>query len=161
VKLLIAGTGNVLRGDDGFGVVAAQRLIEEGVPVDVTVMDVGIGGIHLVQQLMEPVDVLIVLDAVDVGREPGAVLVLRPDVLDVSAMPVSERHDQLADMHYAVPERALMLAKGLGILPKSVWIVGCQPREAEHYEVGLSEEVMGGVDAALAEVRKIVSEFVS
>lgn len=124
-------------------------------------MDVGIGGIHLVQQLMEPVDALIVLDAVDAGREPGTVVVIHPDVLDVATMSVTERHDRLADMHYAVPERALMLAKGLGVLPKSVWIVGCQPRDAESYEMGLSEEVMRGVDAALAEVRRIVSEIVS
>jgi hydrogenase maturation protease len=159
MKILVAGVGNVLRGDDGFGVVVAQRLLEGDVPDCVRVVDVGIGGIHLVHELLDGVDALVTVDAVDVGRPPGAVLVIRPQVRDVNAMSLSERHDELADTHYATPERAFMLAKGLGVLPASVWIVGCQPADAHRLGEGLSPELERSVDVAIAEVRRLVSDL--
>lgn len=154
---MVAGVGNVLRGDDGFGVVVAQDLARLQVPDGVRVVEVGIGGIHLVQALMDPVDALVVIDAVDLGRSPGTILVIRPDVEDVTTMSVSERHDALADMHYATPERAFMLARGLGVLPTSTWLVGCQPFDAERLGEGLSVQMRPAVRAAIAEVRRIVS----
>lgn len=159
MKVLVAGMGNVLRGDDGFGVVVAQRLIEGHLPGGVRVLELGIGGIHLVQELMEPVDAVVVVDAVDLGRPPGTVLVVRPDVLDPNAMSLRARHDHLADMHYATPERALMLARGLGALPAGVWLVGCQPVDAERVGHGLSPEVAGAVDVAVAELRRLVASL--
>lgn len=158
MRILVAGTGNLLRGDDGFGVVLARRLAQGGTPAGVQVLDIGIGGIHLVQELLDPVDVLVVLDAVDVGRTPGTVIVLRPDVRDVAALPVSQRHDELADMHYATPERVFLLARGLGILPASTWIVGAQPEDAQRVGEGLSPAVDAALDAAAREVRRLVSE---
>ena len=154
---MVAGFGNVLRGDDGFGVAVARRLGDGAVPDGVRVLDVGIGGIHLVQELLDPVDALVVVDAVDLGRPPGTVLVIAPDVLDVAAMSPSERHDQLADMHYATPERAFMLARGLAVLPASLSVVGCQPVDAERLGEGLSPAVRGAVGTAIAEVRRLVS----
>src|SRR5919206_3931879 len=91
---------------------------------EVEVLDVGIGGIHLVQELLDPVDALVTLDATELGRPAGAVAVVRPDVRDPTGP------DDLADMHYATPERALMLARALNVLPERVWIVGCQPENA-------------------------------
>jgi hydrogenase maturation protease len=159
VRILVAGVGNILRGDDGFGVVAAHRLADEGVPEEVNVLDVGIGGIHMVQELLDPVEGLVVLDAVDLARPPGTVLVLRPEVVDVHGMTPQERHDHLADMHYATPERALMLARGLGVLPDSTWIVGCQPGDADRWGEILSPPVENAIGAALEEVRRIVNDL--
>lgn len=157
--MLVAGVGNLLRGDDGFGVVVANRLMEETLPAGVGVMDVGIGGIHLVQQLLDPIDALVVIDAVDLGRPPGTVLVIRPEVLDVAGMSSDERRDVLADMHYSTPERAFMLARALDALPGSLWIVGCQPEDAERLGEGLSPRVAGAIDPAIREVRRTVSEL--
>jgi hydrogenase maturation protease len=156
VKVLVAGVGNLLRGDDGFGVVVAHRLLEQGMPAGVRILDIGIGGIHLVQELLDPVDALVVVDAVDLGRPPGTVLVIRPDVRDVTALPLDRRRDELADMHYATPERAFMLARGLGVLP-ATWVIGCQPADAERVGEGLSPVVAAAVDAAGAEVRRLVT----
>lgn len=151
VRVLVAGVGNVLRGDDGFGVVAAQRLLGEPLPPEVEVLDVGIGGIHLVQELLDPVDALVILDATELGRPPGAVAVMRPDVREPRGT------DDLADMHYATPERALMLAGALNVLPERVWIVGCQPAEADGLGEGLSPAVASAVEPAVAEVRRLVA----
>ena len=151
----MAGVGNVLRGDDGFGVAVAQRLAAEGVPAHVRVLDIGIGGIHLVQELLEPTDALIVVDAVDLGRPPGTVLVIRPDVREPSGP------DDLADVHYAKPERALMLASALRVLPAVTWLVGCQPADADSLGDGLSPEVERAIEPALVEVRSLLATLVA
>lgn len=150
MRIVVAGVGNVLRGDDGFGVVVAQRLAAEELPDHVHVLDVGIGGIHLVQELFEPAAALIVVDAVDLGRAPGTVLVIRPTVREPSGP------DDLADVHYAKPERALMLAGALNVLPAATWLVGCQPRDADRLGEGLSDEVARAVEVAVSEVRALV-----
>jgi hydrogenase maturation protease len=158
VRIVVAGFGNVLRADDGFGVAVAHRLVTEEVPDGVEVFDVGIGGIHLVQDLMAvPADGLVILDALDLGRPPGTVIVARPDVFDVLTLDVMERRDHLADMHYATPERALMLASAMGVLPADVILVGCQPVDADAVGEGLSDPVRRGVEHAVTEVRDVVS----
>ena len=159
MNILVAGVGNVLRGDDDFGVAVVHRLLARGVPQGVRVIEVGIGGMHLVQALFDPVDALIAVDALDLGRQPGTVLVVRPEVRDVAAMSLAERHDELADMHYATPERAFMLARGLGVLPATVWLVGCQPVDVERLGEGLSPQLEMSVEAAAAEVRRLVAEL--
>lgn len=159
MDVLVAGLGNVLRGDDGFGVAVAERLARDPVPRGVRLVELGIGGIHLVQELFEPVRALVVIDAVDLGRPPGTVMVIRPDIVDVHAMSLTERHDHLADMHYATPERALMLARALGTLPDGVWLVGGQPADAERLGEGLSPEAGAAVEAASGEVRALVTSL--
>ncbi len=151
--------GNLLRGDDGFGVAVAQRLAGEPVPPGVLVREIGIGGIHLVQDLLDPVDALVVIDAVAVARPPGTVVVIRPEPADVHAMSAQDRHDALADMHYATPERALMLARALGVMPSVTWVVGCRPADTETLRDTLSPEVEAAVGPAVAEVRRIVTEI--
>ncbi|MCP9486197.1 MAG: hydrogenase maturation protease [Gaiellaceae bacterium MAG52_C11] len=153
MRILVAGVGNVLRGDDGFGVAVAQRLLAQNVPEEVEVLDIGIGGIHLVQELLAGADALVVVDAVDLGNAPGTVVVQRPDVREVSGP------DDLADVHYATPERALMFARGLEILPASVWLVGGQVVDAERLGEGLSPALAGAVDPAAGEVRRLVCEL--
>lgn len=158
-SVLVACFGNVLRGDDGFGNVVAARLEDERPPDTVEVMEVGIGGIHLVQELMGGVGALIVVDAVDLDRDPGTVVVLRPDVRDVTGLPVSQRRDELADMHYATPDRALMLAKALDVLPDEVWLVGAQVTRPEQLGEGLSDALAGAVGSAVDEIRRVVGEL--
>jgi hydrogenase maturation protease len=156
--VLVACFGNVLRGDDGFGTAVSTALLSAPLPAGVAVMDVGIGGIHLVQELMRGrVDLLVVVDAVDLGHEPGTVVVQRPDVTDVTVLPEHQRRDELADMHLATPARALMLARGLGVLPATTLLVGVQTTDTERVEQGLSTATAAAVRTAAEEVRRIVT----
>ena len=159
-RAIVACFGNVLRADDGVGPAVAQALAAEGVPDRVEVMEVGIGGIHLVQELMSDVDVdvLIIVDAVDLGRPPGTVVVQRPDVLDVSTLSVDRRRDELADMHLATPARALMVALGMGILPPTTLLVGVQTTDTDEPRYGLSPVTRGAVAVAVQEVRRLLSK---
>lgn len=158
-RVLVVGVGNVLRSDDGFGVAVARRLAGRDLPPGVTVAETGIGGIHLVHELMAGYDALIVVDAVDRGRPPGSVLVIEADVIDVAELPLDDRHDLLADMHLATPERALMVARAVGVLPERTIIVGCQPTDAEELGIGLSAETAAAVDVAVAEVQRCLAEL--
>ena len=159
MRVLIAGVGNVLRGDDGFGVEVARRLESESLPDGCSVIETGIGGIALVQELQEGWDALVVVDTVDQGRPPGTVLVIVPDVVDVDALDPLARHDLLADMHLATPERALMLARALGVLPGEVRVVGCQPTDADAVADELTPPVAGAVAVAIREVRRLCASW--
>ncbi|MGH9182692.1 MAG: hydrogenase maturation protease [Acidimicrobiales bacterium] len=161
MRVLVAGVGNVLRGDDGFGVEVARRLERATLPEGVRVIETGIGGIALVQELQDGFDALVVVDAVDRGRPPGQVMLIEPEVLDVETLSWAERSDVLADMHLATPERALMLARALGVLPTSLLMVGCQPEDPHAVGEGLSAPVAAAVDVAVGEVLGHVRDLVA
>ncbi len=110
------------------------------------------------QELQNGWDGLVVVDAVDRGRPPGTIMVIEPEVADVAAMSWEARNDLIADMHLATPERVLLLARALGVLPAWVRIVGCQPADAESVREGLSPEVAAAVGVACDEVRRLVGE---
>lgn len=160
MTVLVACFGNVLRGDDGVGVVVAERLITEPLLLAGTrVLEVGIGGMQLVQELLEGgVEMLLIVDAVDLGRPAGSVVVQRPDVLDVSRLSPSERRDELADTHLATPGRALMMALGLGVLPETTLVVGVQTTDTQEPRKGLSERTMSAVPVAVQEVLRLIAE---
>lgn len=161
-RILIAGMGNILRRDDGFGVEVAQRLIKQAdLPEQVTVVEVGTGGISLVQELMAPpgYDALLLLDATERNGEPGQVYVLEAEVPELDTFPEAVKRDFLADMHYAVPSRALILAKALDALPQKTFIVGCQPDFVDEFAIGLSEPVAVSIDKAVQQVRVLVANL--
>ncbi len=158
MRAIVACFGNVLRADDGVGPAVAQALIDEVLPEGVRVLEVGIGGIHLVQELLDGVDLLLVVDAVDLGRAAGTVVVQRPDVLDVSTLAVDRRRDELADMHLATPARALMVALGLGVLPGTTLVVGVQTTDTQEPRQGLSEVTARAVPVVVREIHRLLDE---
>ena len=137
--------GNVLRRDDGFGPAVAARLGD--VPPGVDVVETGIGGVALLQELMAGCDGLIVVDAVDRGAEPGSVFVVVPNVAE---------YDNVPDMHLANPDRVLSIARGLGCLPPRILMVGCEPADADDMGQELSAPVARAVDVAVREVQEAV-----
>lgn len=161
MRVLVAGVGNVLRADDAFGVEVARRLEKMDLPDGVHVVETGIAGIALVQELQEGWDALIVIDAVDRGRPPGQVMLIEPDIADVDAMSLDERHDFLADMHLATPERSLTLARALGVLPSRLLMVGCQPEDPNAVSETMSAPVAAAVDIAVAEIVRHLDDLLT
>ena len=161
MRILIAGVGNVLKADDAYGVVVAQRLMEMELPAGVDVVETGIGGIALVHELQNGYDAMIVADAVDRQRPPGTVMIIEPDVIDVNALSWGEKSDLLSDIHLATPERVFMMAKALGVLPSRLVMVGCQPVDVEALGTDLSPEVTAAVEVAIVEILRVVEEFIA
>lgn len=160
MRILIAGVGNVLRGDDGFGVAVAQSLAAgANLPEGVEVFEAGIAGVPLVQELMDGYDALIVADAVERDGAPGTVYVIEPEVGDPSMIDPAAFHASLADAHYTEPSKVLVLAKALEVLPPVYFVVGCQPAGYDELGAELSEPVRKAVGVAVGRIESLVEEI--
>ena len=158
MRILIAGVGNVLRGDDGFGVEVLRRLQRLPDLSGVEFFESGIAGISLVQRLMDGYDALVIVDALDRCAEPGRVFVLEPDQESLSTL--GAPHES-TDLHQADPEAVLRMAHALKVLPKRVWIVGCQAIGCDDLGARLSDPVARAVPVASRRVQEIIASLTS
>ncbi len=148
-RTLIAGFGNVLRGDDGFGVEVIRALEDrQDRFAGIELMEVGTAGIRLAQELLTPCDFLIVVDAMTRGGSPGDLYVL--EIESVESI-------QEVDMHVAIPSRSLAVAKALGVLPPRVYIVGCEPGPVDDLAMELSPPVRKAVNEAVDRIEELLA----
>ena len=154
-KILIAGVGNELRQDDAFGLIVARELLKnKSRHPNVMIQEIGIGGIHLVQELHNQYDILVILDAVNWGGKAGDIYWRIAETDDINELPKDEKRNFLADMHYTTPVRALMLAKAVNVLPTEVYILGCEALTTAEFEMGISDEVKQAIPKALEQINK-------
>lgn len=146
-RVLIAGIGNVLRGDDGFGIKVVQRMSALALPPGVELYEAGAAGIALAQKLADGYDVCILADAAKCGGAAGVLYRLKPKI------PAAPRD---IGMHDLDPGKILALAAALGGLPAEVVLIGCEPRETEDLCEELSAPVAASVDAAVELILKEV-----
>lgn len=161
-RVLIAGVGNLLRGDDGFGVEVAQRLLAcpPLIPgAAITVIETGIGGMHLVQELLSGYDALVVLDAVERAAAPGTLFLLEPARVEPLSWTVEVRRDFFADTHYAEPAHAMALAEAVGALPPRVLVVGCQVAVVDELLQGLTPAVARAVELVGQQLPRIIGDW--
>ena len=93
--LTIIGCGNLNRSDDGVGVVVAQRLqhaLNETPALNVRIFDCGTAGIEVMFQARGSRE-LIIIDASQIGSEPGAVYEVPGRVLEQLHTPSYNLHD--------------------------------------------------------------------
>lgn len=151
--VLVAGIGNIFQGDDAFGVEVIKRLATQKLPDYVTLRDFGIRGFDLAYALMEPWDLVILVDAISRGGSPGTLYVIEPDEsLNHSAA-------KEIDTHGMNPTRALDLVRTLGGTPPKMLVVGCEP-----VELGGEEGLMDlspAVTASVEEAVRIVAERIA
>jgi hydrogenase maturation protease len=149
-RVLVAGIGNVLAGDDGFGSEVARRLAGSPAADGVRVVDYGIRGMHLAYDLLDPWDALVLVDALPDRGSVGAVAVLEITPADVRAgAPV--------DAHGMDPATVLATLGALGgRLPPRTLLVGCQVADTGE-GMGLSAPVAAAVDEALAVVGSLLA----
>ena len=76
-QTLILGVGNVLLGDEGVGVHAIEYLKQFSLPPNVTLVDGGTGGFHLLSYF-EEYSPIILIDATMDGNVDGTVRLLKP-----------------------------------------------------------------------------------
>lgn len=70
-RIVVLGLGNILYGDEGFGVRVAERLYSRyAFPDNVEIVDAGTQG-HPLLAFVERATRLLLLDAVDFGLQPG------------------------------------------------------------------------------------------
>jgi hydrogenase maturation protease len=151
LRTLVAGFGNVRLGDDGFGVEVVHRLKAQPLPEGAHVRDFGIRGLHLVFDLLESWDAILLVDAMKHGDPPGTVFVLDPNI-DAIGDPSS-----LPDAQSLHPAAVLRTAHALGARMYNLHVIGCEPADLSEH-VGLSEPVEHGVDEAVRIVHERLAE---
>jgi len=158
-RILVACMGNVLRGDDGFGVAVAEALDDREVPPGVTVTEVGISGVSMAQDLMDGYDAMVLVDAMERGTAPGTVHVERAEVPDLDEYSQREIGSFAADMHQTDPSKVLVLGEALEVLPEPTVLVGCEPRVTDDLEDSLSDPVRAAVPRAVNHVETVLDEI--
>lgn len=152
MKRLVVGFGNVLLGDDGFGVEVLRQLAKVRLPSCVDVMEVGISGFDLVLKLMDGYDEVVVVDAARRGGDPGSLYVFSPTEADLDAASVGR-----LDPHLAEPTRAMKMARQLGVLPAKITVVACEPRTCG-VEIKLSRPVRQCLPRAVRTIVRILED---
>lgn len=142
-RILVACIGSDLAADDGVGHAVYQRLMRVVLPEGVRVEFFGLGGLQLVEQLAGE-QVLIVVDAVQLGVEPG-----RVHLLDLDDLSGDTGLGGIA--HQMGLAEALQLGRRLTPqrMPHRVMLVGVQGRTFDRLDQALSPEVEAAVARAV------------
>jgi hydrogenase maturation protease len=151
-RVLIACIGNIFLGDDGFGTEVARRLGSRPLPEGVILKDFGIRGFDLTYALLEPYELIILVDACARGGAPGTVYVIRPDATTGAPAPF--------EAHGMNPGNVLRLAQAMGGTSANILIVGCEPADLgpeDEGKLGLSGPVTAALDEAVAVIDTLVS----
>jgi hydrogenase maturation protease len=150
-KILVACIGNMFLGDDAFGMEMANRLQGRSLLEGVSVVDFGIRSYDLAYALMQEWELVILVDALSQGGEPGTLYVLEPDLADAAgASP---------DAHTMNPVAVLQLVRALGGNMGRVLVVGCEPHSVEPRDdgnIGLSPVVAHSLDEAVHMVEELI-----
>jgi hydrogenase maturation protease len=136
---LVLALGSPLRADDGVGQAVVKALQAVAVPAGVALLDGGTPGLETVL-LLQGYQRTIIIDAADLGREPGDWVRFTPDQANLGA------NDTRAGLHAAGLAEALELGRALGILPDEIIIYGIQPQTLD-WLTGLSEAVQAAIPA--------------
>ena len=143
-SILILGCGNTLLGDDGFGPAVAQHLRGNfTIPADVCVFDAGTSVREILFDTVlsdKKPSRIIIVDAIDCGREPGELF-----LLDIDSLPKIKLDD--FSMHQ-IPTSNLLceLQNHCGI---EVIVIACQvTNTCDSVNPGLSMSVEKAVKSA-------------
>jgi len=151
IKISLIGLGNLLLGDEGVGVHAVEALKKKyDFPEEVRLLDGGTLGLDLLH-LIEGMDRVLFVDAVDLKKKPGTIAVIQGEDLPSILEPkLSLHHVGLADLLFA--------SSFLGTRPAEIALVGIQP---ETLEIGLelSPTIKGRFDKLLETVLEKLREW--
>lgn len=150
-KVLVAGVGNIFLGDDGFGVAVANKLCEMDFPPEALVKDFGIASIHLVFELLNGYEVLILIDAVQTGETPGTL-----SCFEIDQESVLRDEATIADAHTMNPTSVVKLLNDFGGKVDTIYLVGCEPESIEE-TISLSPSVTQAVDEAVEMTKNLLA----
>ncbi len=124
MRAVVLGIGNIILTDEGVGVRAVEALEKSyQLPESVMAIDGGTSGMELLDDL-SGLDLLVVLDTIVAGKEPGTVISLTGDQVQVFFRKKMSPHQiGLCDV--------LASLELLGTLPKEVMVFGVQPLSLE------------------------------
>lgn len=145
MNICVMAVGNVLTGDDAVGPSVLETLdATYDFPESVQLFDVGTPGIDLTI-FMEPLDALVIIDAIKADAAPGTVKAYsRADLLK-GVLPV------VMSPHEPTLREALMRLQMMDAGPQDVTLIGAVP---EHLELvrGMSDKMKAAVPVIIERV---------
>ena len=152
MSILVAGVGNIVFGDDAFGVEVVRRMASRPLPPGVRVVDFGIRGYDLAYALMDRPDLTLMVDAVPLGGAPGTLYTIEPEANDADMPPAA------VEAHGLHPANVLRLVQAMGGIPGRVLVIGCEPDAVEEGgRMGLSPPVAAAVDEAVSMIESLIA----
>ena len=114
-RTVVAGVGNIFQRDDAFGVEVIRLLAGRPRPEGVRIEDFGIRGVHLVYELLNGCDLLVLIDAAQRGYQPGTVTVLElePAAAGTPA-PGAMAGSTVMDAHGLAPGQVIAMLAAMG-----------------------------------------------
>ena len=146
----IFAVGNPFYGDDGVGAAVLDRIREADIFPGAFLFDAHTDALALLDRFT-PGEMNVIVDAADMGLEPGAVTAFRPDEVKLKI-----RSDHLSMHGFGLGETFAM-ARRMGTLPEDVLIVGVQPARME-INTGLSEPVAAAIPQVLSLIEAEATE---
>ena len=154
IHTLIIGIGNSLMTDDGAGIHAIEALQGCDLPDNVELMDGGTLGFTLLESV-ENAGRLIVVDAANLGADPGTVQSFENEAMDAYLS-----NCRRSSVHEVNLMDVMSAAKFRGTMPQDYAMVGIQPAEVD-WGSEPTEAVARGVQEAVQVVLGMVAEEVS
>jgi coenzyme F420 hydrogenase subunit delta len=144
-EIVVAGCGNPLYADDGFGPAVVESLQGLELPENVKVLDAGLGGPHFVFTLLDPSSTkrLIIVDIADFGGTPGELRWLSVDELPAGSY---------RDIHSWDLTEPLQRIKDEIVIR----VLACQKKyvSAPEMVIGITDEVEKAIPGAVSEILK-------
>lgn len=142
-RIMVMGVGNILLSDEGLGVRFLDVFAKDTLPDNVELLEGGTAGLELVH-LIQDVDFLIIVDALNANAEPGALFRFQPGDLQV----IPEQYE--VSFHQIGIVEVLTMANVLGHAPQTL-IFGIQPKSLEW---GL--EISAEIEALFPRLKELV-----
>ncbi|MGQ9680870.1 MAG: hydrogenase maturation protease [Candidatus Bathyarchaeia archaeon] len=146
-RILIAGVGNRIMRDDGFGPRVIELLSTLDTLENVDLKDFGISGIYAAFDL-SGYDFAIFVDSINIEGKPGELKVIEVNLEKILDSRIAE-----LSLHEAGLEALLKFSKAIGTLPSRIILVGCIPKE-----ISLGYELSEEVEHAAHEAVKMIIE---
>jgi hydrogenase maturation protease len=141
-KILILGLGNILMGDEGIGVKTIEYMQDKPFPENVSLLDGGTGGFHLLS-LFQEYNRFIIIDATIGGELFGEINVLKPRFASEFPKSLTSHDIGFRDL--------IQSAELVGGLPDII-LVTVNIGECNAVEIGISTELK----KRLPEIHQIV-----
>jgi hydrogenase maturation protease len=150
-SIAVVGIGNSLLTDDGAGIHTLERFAEGNTDDDVCCLDGGTVGLALLDRLAD-LDGLVALDAMILGKEPGAVTVLQGEDMD------SHLRNQRGSVHEVGLSDLVDALRLRGELPRHRALIGIEPADM-NWGTEPTESVAAAVPEAAAAAHDLVRSW--
>ena len=150
-SIAVVGIGNSLLTDDGAGIHTLERFAKENDDEGVCCLDGGTVGLALLDRLAD-LNGLVALDAMKLGKEPGAVTVLVGKDMDSH---LRNQHGSVHEVGLSDLMDALRLS---GQLPENRALIGIEPEDMD-WGTEPTQTVAAAIPEAAALTHNLVREW--